>query len=211
MANRISLASIFALLLMIQTVKISESWLTECRVYHRESLIYIYAKYKPFGLGSTREVLPYRTFLDDIYYMFNRNKIKFVYNDEDPSGIWLFEPVDGRKNTFYLRNRKYIDEYLRVSNNYLLPWYYRDYSVLVTKKQEFDDDELFMWRFDRIDDRSRRYYIWNVRFRLPLYHNKEILSRIQPSIFLKNDVMHDSKEFEWVLKCLDDLLPHTDE
>ena len=171
--------------------------------------IYIYANYKLFGLGSTRKVLPYRTFIDDIYYVFNRNEIKFEYSEEDPSGIWLFEPVDGRKNTFYLRNRKYIDEYLRVSNDYLFPWYYKDFSVCATKKQEVDDDELFMWRFDRIGDTNQTnlYYIWNVKLRLPLYKNEEFKRYNQFSVSLKNGLLRDSKEFEWVLKCLDDLLP----
>ena len=29
------------------------------------------------------------------------------YSNRDPSAVWLFEPVAGRTNTFYLRNKKY--------------------------------------------------------------------------------------------------------
>ena len=210
MANINSLTSIFALLLIIQTAKISESWLTECRVYNQEFLMYIYAKYKLLGLGSTRTILPYRTFLDDFYYIFNRNEIKFEYSEEDPSAIWLFEPVDGRKNTFYLRNKKYIDEYLRGSYDELSHWYDYDFSIWASKKHQVDDDELYMWGFDRIDDTNQTnlYYIWNVKLGLPLYTRKyHFIRGSKVSVSLKNGASYDSEEFEWVLKCLDDLLP----
>lgn len=64
----------------------------------------------------------------------------------------------------------------------------------------------FMWRFDRISN-TDRYHIWNVKLGLPLSMTRYFKRQ---AVCLKNQPIEDLdmlKNFEWILKFLDDLNP----
>ena len=147
---------------MQQSALISESApVAEGRIYHHAYPCYILTGRKIWCLGSDRIVGVYGPLKAKCCLCCKDDRKK--YSDRNPSAVWLFEPVAGRTNTFYLRNKKYDNEYFRGSYKSQDLVFHKNWSVCVSKKDNFsgDDEGIFMWRFERVD--IDRYRIWNVR------------------------------------------------
>lgn len=192
----------------------------ECRIYSDTYKEYIYAKYKFLGLGSFREVHLWRENKHGLTTSLYRHQPKVYFNDDDESGVWYFEPVPGRPNTFYIRNKKYSNEYLRASDMYQELVYKKNRALFTAKIDEDkkDDDEWFMWTLSRDveSDKPNRFHITNVKLGVPVY------SRLFYSV--KHDRLNNpvrlvslynmplpqpaSENFEWLLKCRDRLMPN---
>jgi hypothetical protein len=187
---------------MEQSTKNSES--VEGRLYNQEYRLYILANYKLLGLGNNRFVLPNTWFKMSCRLFCKESTIK--YSDKNPSAVWIFEPVSGRTNTFYLKNKKFDNEYLRGSKDHQELMNRTDNWAVWTSKKNLFDDELYMWKFDRIEN-TDRYHIWNVKLGLPLYMRIFNGKNLPYMVSLKDGPLQDSENFEWVLKCLHDRDP----
>ena len=191
---------------MQQSALINESVsVAEGRIYHHAYPYYILTGRKIWCLASDRTVYVYSPAKMNCCLCFKDDRKK--YSDRDPSAIWLFEPVAGRANTFYLRNKKYDNEYLRGSYESQELVFHKHWSVCVSERDRFsgDDEFLFMWRFDRVD--ADRYRIWNVRLESPLYTRRMGKSVVLALKDKCTDI--NSERFEWVFKCLGDIDPVT--
>lgn len=187
----------------------------ECRLYSDFFKQYAYASYR---------------------FLFSRNRWIFLrkesgldkthFSEDDPSGVWYLEPVASsnidRKNTFYIRNKKYLLEYLRGSEAYQEIFGHENHDVFTSQKQSttddqnnaettnVDQDEFFMWRLEKVPD-THLYHIWNVKLNKPLYSRKSwfsyrsIVNRMMVGIW--NDEQPVSEKFEWLLRCRDQRLP----
>lgn len=203
-------------LLVIALGQIARAQLeTECRIYSDLYKQYMYAKYKFLGLGSRRGIYLWR----ELAYGLFRTALKTEFNDKDPSGIWLFEPVPGRPNTYFIRNRKYNEDYLRGSEKFQELIFKKNRAVFAEKLKNQVDDESFMWRFERVPN-THLYHIWNVKFNQALY-TREYRTRhtgsnnqIETKTFLVvglSENWPETEQFEWLLRCRDNVLPAIDD
>lgn len=187
----------------------------ECRIYSDLYKQYLFASRKFLGLGSRRSISLWKERHFGIFYA----SPKTHFNEKDKSGIWLFESIPGRANTYFIRNKKYNDECLRASEKFL-EWIFKENrAVYVEKLKNNVDDESFMWRIQRVPN-THLYNIWNVKFNMPLftreyhyYHytgtgnNKHVEERRTFSIGLSPQSV-DSEQFEWLFRCRDSILPN---
>lgn len=208
MSSVASIHMIFFLLLMIQqqTLAYSESGNSECRVYNEKFRAYIEPTFKFLGLGSERGVRSYRPSEYQKDYN-NGLDIKTEYVESDLGSIWIFEPVPGRQNTFYLRNKKYTDEYLRTSIDYQEWWWlflFKHHRPVLMSGLDQVDDEFYMWRFDPISYIDR-YLISNIKLGTRMY-SKNFRGSIQKLMTIEINTTIDYR-FEWILKCKYDLVP----
>ena len=188
---------------MQQSTLTSESApMAEGRIYNQYYGYYIFADFKFLGLGADRYVIPHMPFELGC----GKSERQMKYSNRKRSAVWLFEPVVGRTNTFYLRNKKYINDYLRGSNDHYEIFFQSDNWVAWTSKKDRFDDEMYMWKFDRIEN-TDRYHIWNVGLISPLHVWRLNEKNMPYAVSLKDGPMQDSPKFEWVLKCLDDQDP----
>lgn len=180
----------------------------ECRIYSDIYKQYLYGKYKFLGLGSRRLV-----------YLWQENKYNFFiyqpkthFTDDDPSGVWYFEPVLDKPNTFYIRNKKYKDEYLRGSDSFQELIFKKNRAVFVENINDRFDDESFMWKLSPVPN-THLLYIWNVKFQSPMYSREHHRVKsgntnsgwvIVASLW---DGEPNSEQFEWLLRCRNSIKP----
>ena len=91
--------------------------------------------------------------------IFNTRKMP-EFTDSDESGVWIFEPVANRQNTYLIRNAKY-GEYLHPSHFISKKQVRR--NIYTSKYTEgIDHGTQFMWYFKKLP--NGLYEIWNVKF-----------------------------------------------
>lgn len=208
----VSLTLVLALSVRLSWAQIENGAVAECRIYSDLYKQYLYAQFKFLGLGSRRFIYLWREKAYGVFY----TSPKTQFNDKDKSGVWLFEPVAGRANTFFLRNKKHMDDYLRGSEKYQELIFKKNRAVFGEKLKNQVDDESFMWRIERVPN-THLYHIWNVKFNLPMYSREYYAlstSERQPKqtlmlVSLSQD-QPDSEQFDWLFRCRDNILPPID-
>lgn len=209
------------LMFIIGFVLAEDSNLPRCRIYSSYFKVYLYGKYKL--LGWSRSVGVWNEEIDYKYSTGNENQTfipKVYFTDNDPSGVWFFEPVPGRPDTFYIRNNKYENEYLRGSDSFE-EWIFKKRNRLIyTEKMSDRMDEWFMWTLKRAVGRSKdnvALHIFNVKLALPLYTReyytgqgggrKKSSPEMYATVSLWNDPRPYTEKFDWSLKCEANRLP----
>lgn len=141
-------------------------------------------------------------------------KNQLFYSDEDPLGVWYFEPAstnNSTTSTFFIRNRKHSQEYLKGSETFQ-EWPAKTNRAVVLEKMTQNNNknnEFFMWNLRKVTEMpnnssSQLFYISNVKLGLPLYArnlhpDKRTSLRI---LSLRSDGKEPkSDEFKWSLKC----------
>lgn len=168
----------------------------ECRIYNDYYKQYLYAPTRILTWFSSPE-RPACLWRE--HSLFRRHP-SIYYSDDEPKGVWSFEPVIGRDDTFYLRNRYYSNEYLRGSDDFrgiFAP--YMNRRVYVQELKSFTD-ESYMWVF-KARPWGNAYEIWNVKHCQPLYAMTKPLSvgkRRKVSLWYSHP---NSDRFNWVLMC----------
>lgn len=217
MCSKIIFLSVIALVvLQIETSNARE---TECRIYNDFYKEYLYASYKFLGLGTRRGAYLWKelnSFTQQLTH--GRYSAKTGFNGDDLSGIWYFEPVRGYKSTFFLRNKKYPNEYLSGSESYHGLFSKKNRKVHVQKMkndEEPDQQSAFMWSFKPVP-RTHLYQIWNVKYSEPLYAQNLINYDDKKhnngrSIALWHTKQPHTDQFDWILKCNDNIMPLIEE
>lgn len=171
--------------------------IAECRIYSDMYKVYMYASYVFLGISPTRPVKMWRE---------KTMSGRLRFDDQDTSGVWYLDAVAGRKHTFYIRNKKYEKEYLRASDEYQEFFVKKNRGVYVAEMDddidENEPDESFMWTLSHVPN-THLFFIWNVKFGLPLYTRENFSSRGGPSwtVSIWNVHRPASQQFEWNLKC----------
>lgn len=174
----------------------------DCRVYSAYFRLYMYAKYKlP---AWSRQIAMWQE---------DQTVFRTYFGEQDPSGVWYFEPVDERNNTYYVRNMKYADEYLRSSNAYE-EWFFKKRNIIMyTDPMRNRSDEMFMWRLERVPHQDNDvFHVWNVKLNLPIYayfssgskRNKVYDQTVSVSISISKPY---GDKYHWLLKCRNNKLP----
>lgn len=182
----------------------------ECKIYSDPHRQYLHAKFKLFGwsrsIGMWNEGHDYKT----------------TFDESDPSGVWFFEPVSTRKNTFYIRNSKYSDEYLMGSYTLSELLFKKRHRSVHTQKMTGDsNEELFMWELSRVVEWSTSnvaVYMRNVHLdqylRTRMHYsslsnndNKKLSSEMSLLVGLSQEVRPYNEEFDWFLVCRNKILP----
>jgi hypothetical protein len=131
-----------------------------------------------------------------------------VFSDADKQGVWVFEPVPGKINTFFIKNLKY-GEYLYAQGEiYGKPKKARR-RVLTWKssKKDMDFKGYYMWNFERLNDGT--FHVWNVAYSEALYAASYLYSDgLRRSVFTWKH-LPDSRQFNWNVKCRNDIEPFT--
>lgn len=175
----------------------------ECRIYSEVYKEYMYAVY--MFLGITPLGRPVKMWREK-----TRSATTMKFKDDDESGVWYFERVPDRVNSFYIRNKKYKHEYLSGSD--LL----QDLTVSKNRRgvhtSKLDDrnaDESFIWQLRKVPD-TYLYYIWSVKYDSPIYAREYFTVQGVPSrtVSIWHQTRPVSPHFEWRLKCRDDLEPY---
>lgn len=193
-----------------------EAATTECRIYSNRYNEYLFARRK-LPIFTQRSVSLWKELK---YRPFRECNSTFLFSDEDASGVWLFEPVNGREHMFFIRNKKYEDEYLRSSEKYQGMFGDDNRDVYVSKKGKADD-ERYMWKLsdstgsgESSAAHRRQFLIKNVKLDRHLYARKmffdfdaidgPIILSIWDHSGLNSDI---AEQFNWVLKCRDEITP----
>lgn len=185
----------------------NENQEAECRIYSRHHKRYLFATWKFLGIGSRRSLGLWRELTAWGYKSSDDFVPSYQLDPKDDSGLWSFEPVPDRPRTYFIRNIKYNNDYLRGSENYVEFFSKQNRGVYAEELKNRDDDDSFMWRIER-SPYLNLYHIWNVKFSLPLYtinRGRDLfelgLSPKQPNL---NEFIDD---FNWFFKCRDDIGP----
>lgn len=182
----------------------------ECMIYNDNNRNYMYAVKKYLELPSSNRKIGlwvlYGNRLDETTG--EKSEVYFVENDS--SGIWIFESVTQNRNenrsesqssnnqTFYIRNKKFRDEYLMASK--------ADKAVYAQKRKKPDDksDESFMWKFDRLSSEENSFEIWNVKFGQQLFARRNffgIFSLKVVNLGVRNPETAGFSSFAWLIRC----------
>lgn len=189
---------------------------TECMIYSDIYRSYLFAKINLLDLvGLSRGLgmwIHYENRLD--YNSIEKSEV--YYFENDPTGIWIFEPVLNRTNTFYIRNKKYNDEFLVGTESYQ-EWINKKNRVVVAQKRisKQENDEEFMWKLsqrvlsnDTFSIIPNTFSIWNVKLELPMF--VRTFSRFIGSTMVVNladERNASSNAFAWILRCQNNSLP----
>ena len=132
----------------------------------------------------------------------DRNEYKTVLDwyTNRPEAVWIFEPVDGRKKHYYIKNAKF--------NKYL--YAKREYGPVYLKsvKNKNELDEAFVWYFPK----NKLYFeIMNSRFEQSLFVKPvKIEGRLSYVVRLLDyenyDLNYDAGDIheDWNLRCEND-------
>lgn len=215
------LNAIFIGLLVIGFIRIGEAQReqynqnqeAECRIYSSPLKRYLYAEWKFLGLVSRRSMGLWKEL--ESWGMYNAVP-DYQYDEKDESGLWLFESIPGRPRTYFIRNKKYKNEYLRGSEKYAEYISRENRAVYVEKFKNQVDDESFMWRIEATSEMNV-YHIWNVKLNRAFFSN-ELFGAIFMTDYKKNNrqpfriglspKQPDSEDFKWIFKCRDGIFPN---
>lgn len=180
----------------------------ECRIYSDFYKEYAFARRKlPFR--SQRSVFLWK---ENKYRPFRACNNTIYFSDQDKSGLWAFEPVKDRDRTYFIRNLKFTNEYLRGSEKYqdLIG---DDNREVFGSLKNSADDERFMWRLTQVPDTSF-FLIRNVKLdrllysRSALFDFRVIDNPIKLSIWDHSEPnSENAQQFNWVLKCRNNVMP----
>lgn len=172
-----------------------------CVIFNEKYHEYMYAANMIFSKYFNRAVYTFPLGL--IYW--TKNGKNFDFTENDRKGVWILEPVNGRKNVYYLKNLRY-QEYMYAGGklkNFL--FFESNMRLVYTQKQLMASDEKFMWKFEPLYNKGS-YNIFNVEYNEPLYaafhmHKDNI----------RRDVLTwhktpDGLQFKWNVKCRNDAL-----
>jgi hypothetical protein len=130
-----------------------------------------------------------------------------VFSDADKQGVWVFEPVQGKMNTFFIKNLKY-GEYLYAQDALIGQSLSDRRRVLTWKssKNDMDFKEYYMWTFERLNDGT--FHVWNVAYNEALFAASHFYRKdgLRRSVFTWKHPP-DSRQFNWNVKCRNDIEP----
>lgn len=133
----------------------------ECKIYNK--------KYNNWYLHSEKR--PYMSLKFSAFTAEKRNVTlrSFALFSDKKQSMWRFEPVDGIKNGFHLRNSKY-DELLFASTYFhrigFNPFTQKRRKIYISKMYSDTqmDSKSFVWIFSRTNRKDNEYYIHNLRY-----------------------------------------------
>jgi hypothetical protein len=178
----------------------------ECSLYSDVYFEYLYAANFLYSKFFKRAVYTWRTW--SIFSKADKFNVKVEFTEKDNKGIWSFEPVEGQKNAYYIKNLHY-NEYMYTSQyraSFLIPLRY----VYTNDRVKPEYRESYMWRIEKIDQNGR-IALWNVKYKEPLYPAQCVAkdrSEYMRDVFtwpVNND--KTPVAFYWTLKCRDNILP----
>lgn len=133
------------------------------------------------------------------------------FSDKDDKGVWIFEQVENLKNSYYLRNKHYKDEYLMAQQitEAIEPVKTKIGKLGVfTKKLSKDFTEAFVWQFEKLDNQGL-FNIWNLQFKTPMFADKlQSYGSVRKDIFLMSSESDAyNNYFDWYVQCKNDDMP----
>jgi len=133
-----------------------------------------------------------------IFKLWNVDKI-FIKIWNHNKGVWIFEPVNGMNQTFYIRNQEY-NEYLYATSLYSS--FFTSRRKVFTWLYSVEPDDSFQWRLKPLET-ANKYELWNVKFDEPLYAASYFFryDNLRMNVFTWNKKQPDSKQFNWFVKC----------
>ncbi|RNA30142.1 hypothetical protein BpHYR1_000732 [Brachionus plicatilis] len=187
--------------LVLYTLKSADSRNQElnCVLFNEKYHEYMYAANFLFSKNFKRTIY---TFPLGLFYS-AKNGHNFDFTEDDRKGVWIIEPVSGRKNVYYLKNLKY-EEYLYAGDKVPKFIFFDTNMRFVNTKKDFSpSDEKFMWKFERLN-KMGSYFIYNVEYNEPLFAD---FHRTRENI--RRDVLTWYKDpnglqFSWNVKCKND-------
>ena len=196
---RTKLFLLFSLGILLSQVKSQSQDDLQCVLFNQKYQEYMYAANMMFSKYWNRAVY---TFPLGIMYSL-KNGHNFDFKEDDRKGVWLMEHVPNRPNVFYMKNLKY-EEYMYAGDKVrAFLWIKSNSRHVLTQKNKVDNDESFMWRFEKQNSKSI-YNIYNVKYKEPLYANslshKDEVRRDVLTWFKSADNTH----FYWNVKCKND-------
>ena len=180
---------------------------SQCMVYNDATRQYLYRAMNILHpwFGQAYTWAPYSGFFTNPY------DTKFIYTEKDTKGLWMFIPVEGYQDTFYLKNSHY-KEYLHTSRHHLPHTLLTDKIRFVFSdkiKPEFL--ETYMWRLVKTDNSDEQFTIINVKYNEGLITsgNLRLEAFVNPRLSRKLDVFTSIQPQSqiWTLKCKDNILP----
>jgi hypothetical protein len=128
------------------------------------------------------------------------------YTEKDLQGVWTFSrAASAEKDTFFIKNAEF-NEYLYASSTHAgITGSRRRIYTWKWSNDNFENRKAFMWTLKKADG-SSSYHIWNVNYNQPLYAG----SFWQKQDSIRRNVYTwftapDSKQFNWQIKCKDDI------
>lgn len=170
-----------------------------CVIFNEKYHEYMYAANMFFSRYFKRAIYTFPMGL--IYW--TKNGKNFDFTEDDRKGVWILEPVNGRKNIYYLKNLKY-QEYLYAAdklNKFL--FFESNMRWVYTQKKLTPSDEKFMWKFETLHEKGS-YHIFNVEHNEPLFANVHLNNEN-----IRRDVLTwykspNGMQFKWNVKCRND-------
>lgn len=151
--NLKSIIYLFTLILVVQTGNTSQSAEEKtCVILNEEyNNAYLYPERTTLILFSQKYVCAWDPFLNA--------KKPAEYTNKVMEAIWIFIPVAGKKDTYFVKNFKN-GEYLLYVRKRQEP----NRRVMTSKYKDADDKgEKFMWKFLRLD--NRKFEIWSAKYK----------------------------------------------
>lgn len=187
----------------------------ECMIYNDNNRNYMYAIKKYLELPSSNRKIGLWVLYGNRLDESSREKSEVYFVENDSSGIWVFEPVTDVQNenrseshpnnnkTFYIRNKKFRDEYLMATE--------ADKAVYAQKIKKLDDkNESFMWKFDSLSNEDSSFEILNVKFGQRLFARRNffgIFSLKVVNLGVRNPETDSFSSFVWLIRCRNNTVP----
>ena len=208
---------IYLVLVTVTALLIQQTWAkkreddsrqvaTKCLLYSDVYYEYLYAANFMFSKFFKRTVYTWQP----LSFVFGtRYDTNLAYSEKDPKAVWLFEPVEGKQNVYYIRNQKY-NEYLYTSQ-YHAGLFAPQRLVNTNDRVKSEWRESYQWRIEKENDKGR-FVVWNVKYNEPLYPSAKRGTKDEDQFRrdvytwpLRNDNAPSS--FYWTFKCLNNVFP----
>lgn len=192
---------------------------TECRIYNYAYKEYLHATASNGGGRRSVRLSSSNGYETKTLAGLFRPSPLTHFSDKDPAGVWHLERLshdddDENNNLFYLRNKKYPNEYLRASDSFFERLFKHDREVFLDR-MTFDgrdrDAQSFVWRLEQVPPNTHLLYVRNVKTGLSL-RAQEFFAAVNNKIFDTNKLVlvnlshmkpQQTEQFEWVLRCRD--------
>ncbi|CAF1016316.1 unnamed protein product [Brachionus calyciflorus] len=129
-----------------------------------------------------------------------KNELNYEYNENDLKGVWLFEPVENRRNVYFLKN-VYYKEYLNAGKQIKAFFFFQTNNRHVhTKNLKSRRDEEFMWRVESSEN-NVTYNIINLKYNEPLFADQKNYEEDTRRNIYTWKKKYNGLEFSWIIKC----------
>ncbi|CAF0947984.1 unnamed protein product [Brachionus calyciflorus] len=169
-----------------------------CAILNDKSSDYLFEGSTIFFSKTLHRIRTYYIVRSTEYVLSLFRKDNFRIFNDDNSALWILEPIDSRKNVFYIKNSN-SGNYLFASDEFQYFLFIKLNNRYVYSKKSDQLDESFMWKLSKHSN-DGKFYIRNVKYNELLFQQ---VRHTKVSKFNDVSTKTNQKDFKyyWTISC----------